>query len=245
MLWRFTRLSLLVLFVPFAAMAQETETGTTEEAVDEEIQAVRLSIQELKQQQEEMQEQLDELTSMQNELADLQREQAVQQQQVLGSLTKEDSTGQEVLRLSANMEKSPEFRQEMQKAVHGSLEKRGQVIIRNKMATQQRLKVNQTNHEIDAGETLTLEVPVGTLATRLPGQPLVNWAITPPEYSQTIDIVPESETRVTRYRPTENSESARSVTSYRPVSEPPPLDPAPVETYYIEPAPLYWPVFPF
>ncbi|MFO7905005.1 MAG: hypothetical protein ACQESR_20110 [Planctomycetota bacterium] len=242
MLWRFTGLWLLVLFAPFAAMAQEAETGKTVEELDKEIQAVKTTIQELEQQQAEMQKQLDDLTSMQNELADLQREQAVQQQQVLNSITKTDSTGNEVLQLSANMEKSEEFRQEMRKAVHGSLENKGRVIIRNKMATQQRIRVNQTNYDIDAGESLTLEVPAGTVATKLPGQSLVNWAITPPEYKQTIDIVPESETRVTRYRPAENSES---VTTYRPLSEAPSVYRPPVETYVVEPAPIYWPVFPF
>lgn len=162
MSWRFAGLTLMVFLVPFAARAQETpapktapETAKTVEELDQEIEAIKTTIQELKQQQDALVEQLDDLAGTQSELTELQREQAVRQQQVLDSIAKKDGTGNEVLRLSANMEASEEFRQEMQKAVHSSLEQKGTAIIRNKMATEQRIKVNQTTYNMAAGETLT------------------------------------------------------------------------------------------
>ena len=139
--------------------------------------------------QQELFERIDALTK-------LQQEQLVQQQQVLDAITQRDSQGNEVLRLSANMEKSEEFRQDMRQAVNESIQKEGDVIIHNKMPSQQRIKVNQTEYDIPAGETLTLKVPVGTLTAQLPGQRLTNWTVHAPQYKQAIDIVPDTEATV-------------------------------------------------
>ncbi len=255
MFLRIVGASLLALLVPVMGMAQEAKTvqqldtevqdlktqmtktlanlSQLTEAVTKNTEATianKASIDGLIEKQTEMLQQLDELTS-------LQQEQFVQQQQVMESIVQQDSSGVDVLRLSANMQRSEEFRQEVRKAVHDSLQAEGDVIIRNKMATPQRIKVNQTDYDVAAGETLTLKVPVGTLTAQLFGQPLTNWTISPPKYSQTIDIVPEQQTTVTAYRPIEAMDSP--VTTYRPYT-PAPVYVSPVETYYVDPTPVYW-----
>lgn len=249
MLMRTTGMSILALLVPCALMAQESapmspvqEKGKTLEQLDQQVQQLRAEIEVVAEKQAEMLERLNDLATTQRELADMQREQALQQQEVLSSITQKDSSGTDVLRLNAAMQKSDEFRREMQKAVHGSLNKTGEVLIQNKMATEQRITVNQKEYVIGAGETLKLEVPVGTVTTQLPGQELMNWSVTPPEYKQTIDIVPESQSRVTAFRPSEPS--APVTTYYAPDVDVPVYTP-PVETYYVEPAPIYWPLWPF
>lgn len=254
MFLRIVGASLLALLIPFTATAQEAKTV---EQLDKEIQnlktqitttlanvsklteavtknteatiANKSSIDSLLDKQTEMLQQLDELTS-------LQQEQFVRQQQMMESVVQQDSSGVDVLRLSANMQRSEEFRQEVRKAVHDSLREEGDVIIRNKMASSQRIKVNQTDYDIPAGETLTLKVPVGTLTAQLAGQPLTNWTISPPKYSQKIDIVPEQPTTVTALRPIE---AATPVTTYRPYTSDP-IYVSPVETYYVDPTPVYW-----
>ena len=235
MLMRTTVMSLLVLWVPCAGMAQNAAQEKTLEQLDQEVQRLRADIEVIAQKQAKMLEELEALKSMQQDAN-------ARQEQVLSSITQKDSSGTDVLRLSANMQKSEEFREEMQKAVHSSLRNTGEVLVRNKMATQQQIKINQNDYVIDAGETLKLEVPVGTLTSRLPGQELMTWSITPPEYKQTIDIVPKSQTTVTAYRP---ADAAAPVTTYYspPVAEVP-VYTAPVETYYVEPAPVYWPLWP-
>ena len=125
----------------------------------------------------------------------------MQQQQVLDAIAQRDSQGNDILQLSATLEKSEEFRADMRKAVNESIQTEGDVVIHNKMPSGQRIKVNQTQYDIPAGETLTLKVPVGTLTAQLPGQRLTNWTISAPQYKQTIDIVPDTEATVTTYRP--------------------------------------------
>ena len=89
---------------------------------------------------------------------------------MMESIVQADGSGADLLRLSANMQKSEEFRQEMRKAVHDSLDQEGEVVIHNRMDTEQMISVNQKDHKIPSGETLTLKVPVGTLTARLPVQ---------------------------------------------------------------------------
>ncbi len=265
MLLRIVGTSLLVLLMPLVATAQESKTV---DQLDREVQdlktrmqttlenlakltdavtknaeatiANKASIDSLLEKQTEMLERLGELTN-------LQQEQFVQQHQILDSIVRKDSNGIDVLRLSANMKKSPQFREELRKVVHDSLDAEGEVIIRNKTALQQRVKVNQKDYDIAAGDILTLNVPVGTLTAQLPGQPLTNWTITAPTYQQKIDIVPDAQTTVTAYRPAETrvTETTLPVTTYRPVTTETPVYVAPSESYYFDPATGLWYSWPF
>ncbi len=70
------------------------------------------------------------------------------------------------------------------------------------MANHQQIVVNQKEYGLGADEILTLKVPVGTVTAQLPGQPLTNWTVAAPNYSQKIEIVPEKmPTTTTAYRP--------------------------------------------
>jgi hypothetical protein len=141
----------------------------------------------------------------------------------------------------------------VRKAVHDSLDQEGSVIIHNRMDTEQTINVNQKNHRIPSGETLTLKVPVGTLTARLPGQALTNWTITAPTYKQRIDIVPDTQQTVTTYRPIESTvpvttyrpvDTVVPVTTYRTLYSASPTYVPTVDTYYVNPVTVYryyWP----
>jgi hypothetical protein len=168
-----------------------------------------------------------------DELAIQMQEQLARQQAILDAIVQRDAQGNDVLRLSANMARSDEFRADVRQAVHQSLESHGDVVIRNMMAGDQRVSVNQKEYSLGPGEVLNLKVPVGTVSVQLPGQALTNWTLTAPEYLQKIDIVPDTNARVA-YRPiTTDPVTADSVA---------PLLGAPVEAFYPSSVPLSVPV---
>ncbi|NLX57147.1 MAG: hypothetical protein GXY58_18730 [Planctomycetaceae bacterium] len=137
-----------------------------------------------------------------DELTQLQQDQLARQQAILDVLTRKDAAGNDMLRLSANMETSEEFREDVRKIVHQSLQTEGDFSIHNRMTSSQRIVVNQKEYDLNPDEILTLKVPVGTVTARLPGQPPTNWTLTAPQYSQKIEIVPETEiATTTAYRP--------------------------------------------
>jgi hypothetical protein len=123
----------------------------------------------------------------------------------------------------------------MRKAVNDSIRESGTAIIRNKMASRQQIQVNQKDYTVDAGGSLTLDVPVGTLTAKLPGQKLTTWTVTAPKYEQIIDIVANSET-VTAYRP---MDSSSTVTTLRPLGTTTTVYSAPVYTAPVYTAPVY------
>ncbi len=162
------------------------------------------------------------------------------QQRILEAISQKDSAGHDVLRLSAIMEQSGEFRGDMRKAVQQSLETHGDFSIHNRMATVQQVVVNQRPYRLNPDEILTLKVPVGTVTAQLPGQALTNWTVSAPSYSQRVEIVPDVNTR-TVYRPVSGDSG---VTSYEWLPRPwdpiylvplPSLPPA-----YVESPPAYW-----
>lgn len=234
MLLRITGTVLLVLWLPFVAVAQEK----TVEELDKEVQDLRSQLEKIAGDVSTLTDKTEENAKQLGELINLVSEQTIAQKNMLGAQG-----------LNSNMQ-SEEFRQEMKRAVHESLQEEGTVIIRNKMATDQRVTVNREEHLIRAGGSLTLAVPVGTLTAQLPGQPLTTWTITAPKYEQKIDIVP-SET-VTAYRPVDGSsvtalKPIESITTYRPVYTPAPVYVNPViETYYVDPyTTYYWYEWPY
>ena len=181
--------------------------------------------------QQEILERIDQLTQQQ-------QDQLTRQQAILDTISQKDSAGRDMLRLSANMEQSEEFRDDVRKAVHQSLDTHGELTIRNRMANHQQIVVNQKEYGLGADEILTLRVPVGTVTAQLPGQSLTNWTIAAPTYSQQIEIVPETKpAATTAYRPVDN----RSALPLRPLPAVPtllaplPLAVDPVVVYYVWP----------
>jgi hypothetical protein len=159
-------------------------------------------------------------------LTQQQQDQLARQQAILDTITQKDAAGNDMLRLSANMEKSEEFREDVRKAVHQSLETHGDFSIHNRMGSHQRVVVNQKEYGLNADEILTLKVPVGTVAAQLPGQPLTTWTVGAPNYSQKVEIVPDANaTTTTVYRPVPSD----SVTPWYSLS------PLPREPFYLPP----------
>jgi hypothetical protein len=173
---------------------------------------------------EELRKQQDILNSI-DELTRQQQEQLARQQAILDAITQKDSAGNDMLRLSANMEQSEEFRDDVRKAVLQSLETHGEISIHNRMANHQRIVVNQKEYGLNADEILMLKVPVGTVTARLPGQALTNWTVGAPNYSQKIEIVPDS--------------AATTTTVHRPVASDSalPWHTLPTEPWYLAPLP--------
>ena len=122
-----------------------------------------------------------------------QQEQLSRQQTILDAIARQDASGRDVLQLSAPMELSEEFREDVRKVVHEALQTHGEMTVWNRMATPQQIVVNQKPYELGPDEILTVTVPVGTVSAQLPGQALTNWTLSAPTYSQKIEIVPESD----------------------------------------------------
>jgi TolA-binding protein len=128
-----------------------------------------------------------EMTALTNQI----NEEIVKQQEILEAIAHKDSSGLQVPRLSAAMQ-SNEFRQEMRHAVNDSLSTTGTLKITNRTNDFHRIFVNRVEFSVSAGKDLTLQVPVGTVSTQLPGRDLKNWTVAAPSYEQSIEIVPEA-----------------------------------------------------
>ena len=114
-----------------------------------------------------------------------------------------------------------QFRQDMSRAVHGSMDRQGTVWIHNKSAVGHTLLVNNSHYVyVGPGQDHRVEgLSVGTISTELVGYERPrNWSLGPPDYEQHINIVPNSPTRVVAERPV--SESATLRTVYSPYSPP-------------------------
>jgi hypothetical protein len=85
---------------------------------------------------------------------------------------------------------NPEFQRDVDDAVHGVLKQNGKLIVNNKTGAYQRIFVNRTEHLLRPGINEPIPVDVGTVAVQIPGRDLTTWTIAPPNYSQSIDIVP-------------------------------------------------------
>jgi len=143
-------------------------------------------------------------------------------ERILTDLARQDGD-RYVPQLSAAMAKDS-FRQEMGAAVHATLKTNGQFRIVNKTASHQSIAVNLVEYVLQPGEERVLDVPVGTVTTQLPGEPLVNWTLTHAGggvYAESIDIVPKTTVqRVVEspvyYRPTVYSDTTLPIVTYRP-----------------------------
>jgi hypothetical protein len=114
-----------------------------------------------------------------------------EQQQVLESISRQDSQGNHVLSLQSIMDNSKDFQQEMSTAVHGSMKATGTMRINNKTLTGKYVRVNGTQYFLPAGSVQDVNVPVGSVMTELVGwESPRTWTVGPPNYLQSIDINP-------------------------------------------------------
>jgi hypothetical protein len=173
-----------------------------------------------------------------------QQEQLARQQAILDAIVHKDTAGRDVLQLSATMEQSEEFREDVRKAVHQALQTHGELTIWNRMSTRQQVVVNQKPYEIDPDEILMVTAPVGTVSAQLPGQGLTNWTLSAPTYRQKIEIVPQSDAI-----PTEVARPITEPQAEAMVPLPSRVLRMPEETSYLLPPgpvdpPIYiWPIF--
>lgn len=260
MVYRIIATCCLALLLPAAALAQDAKTPPKAKTLEE----LTKDFQDLQQQLATTTTNLTNLTKAvaDNVIATEQNKQDIQlntdsiaritdviqtelekQQRILEAISQKDAAGNDVLRLSAIMEQSEEFRGDVRKAVHQSLETHGEFSIHNRMGSYQRVVVNQREYGLNPDDILTLKVPVGTVTARLPGQALTNWTVGAPNYSQRIEIVPDANA-TTVYRPMSGDSMVPSYSLSPPAWDPfylTPLPPPP--PIYVGPVPYY--VLPF
>lgn len=109
-----------------------------------------------------------------------------------------------------------QFRQDMSRAVHDSMDRQGTVWIHNKTAVGHTILVNNSQYVyVGPGQDRRVEgLTVGTISTELVGYERPrNWSLGPPDYEQHVNIVPNSPTRVVAARPVGESASLRTVYS--------------------------------
>lgn len=136
---------------------------------------------------------IEQLTTKSNEMTTRVNGQLSLHERILTDVARDDG-GRYVPQLSAAMAKES-FRQEMGAAVHASLKTRGQFRIVNKTATPQSIALNLVDYVLQPGEERIFDVPVGTVTTKLPDEPLVNWTLAHQGdgvYAESIDIVPKT-----------------------------------------------------
>lgn len=110
-----------------------------------------------------------------------------QQQRILDSISRQDSQGQFLPRLDANMA-NPEFAEEFRTAIKKAQPTTGTLVIRNTLPYDQAIIVNGEQHTVVAQAYLTIRLPVGNVETRIPGGQNVNWFIGAPEFTQRIRL---------------------------------------------------------
>jgi DNA repair exonuclease SbcCD ATPase subunit len=115
-----------------------------------------------------------ELTTMKKQLGDIARKEG-------------DSY---VPNISAAMNTSDKFRQEMETVVNRSLKPAGALLLANKTMAAKWVYVNKTAYFVRPGEQIQLNVNVGTITTQLPGEEMQTWSLTAPTYQLSLDMVP-------------------------------------------------------
>jgi len=110
-----------------------------------------------------------------------------QQQRILNSISRQDSQGQFLPRLDANMA-NPEFAEEFRAAIKKAQPTTGALVIRNTLPYDQAIIVNGEQYTVVSQAYLTIRLPVGNVETRIPGGQNVNWFIGAPEFTQRIRL---------------------------------------------------------
>jgi hypothetical protein len=152
----------------------------------------------------------------------------------------------DILDIRSQMQKPP-FRSAFDNAVHEVLsDKPGIFTVTNKMPTYQRISVNRVEYGLSPNQRVTLEVPLGTVTTELPGQEIKNWTVAAPGYSESIDIVPSKQWTAFFRGAEPAAPTAPAAPVYTSYYAPewttshyqPPVYTAPVTSTYVNPAPV-------
>jgi hypothetical protein len=108
------------------------------------------------------------------------------------AVTRRDQRDNTIPSVLSNMDRSPEFRDEMAQAVQRVLPpQRGKLRVRNTSTVDANLRVNGQSWRIPAGSNVQIDVPTGPVTTELLGlEPAKSWTIGPPNYEFVLDITP-------------------------------------------------------
>ena len=66
----------------------------------------------------------------------------------------------------------------------------GRFAVANKMDTSQRIRVNNQEYEIPAGQRIEIPVSAGSVTTQITGEEMKTWTVAAPSYSYSISIAP-------------------------------------------------------
>lgn len=194
-----------------AGFVSESEFQERSDQVDKRIDALLETVSDQSAQIAQLRENFQKVT---DNLA----EQVGGQQDILEAISQPTADGSRVLALRSNMQRNPEFREEVQEAVNDSIRRTGTLEVQNNMDVGKYFEVNGRRWYIPARSTRSFDVPVGTLTTELVGdEPRRSLTIGPPDYFQRVEINPQQTMRTVE-RPVMQS-------SYEPVIVEPP-------TYY-------------
>lgn len=151
-----------------------------------------------------------ELSEIKRQLGELQnqfQDQVARQGEILAAISSADGE-QTILPLTAIMDRSPKFTQDMADAVHRVIQSEGTFTIENKTSDYRRVFVNRVEYGVQPGATLNLKVPTGTVSTQIDGEGLKTWSVGAPSYAQKVEIVPTANALTTYYAPSSDSSSA-------------------------------------
>lgn len=113
---------------------------------------------------------------------------------IVDQIAQIDSSNRTVPRVLGNMQRSPEFRTEMQRAVQQALLSRnsGQVIIENRTGVVESVFINGVAYQIAPWDTLSVAVPLGMVRVHLHRhEGPRDVPIVPPYYEQKFTIQPK------------------------------------------------------
>jgi hypothetical protein len=183
-----TLVVLIILIAPVVAVAQNQQAPQNQAAAD------------LRAQLEEINRKLDEVirdkVSEQRltEIVEALQDQINTVSRKVDAITRADRQGNTIPSLLSNMDRNPEFRDEMAIAVQRVMPpQRGRLRVRNTSAIDAHLRVNGATWRIPAGNTVDIGVPTGAVTTELLGmEPAKSWNIGPPNYEFVLDITPSS-----------------------------------------------------
>jgi hypothetical protein len=191
----------LAAILPIIACAQSSYDQDQDAKIQEALQQmqeltknVTTALQEISENSKLIGENNTQVGQLKEDLADFKdlfAEELVKQQQILDEISRADSSGRRIPRISAAMD-SPEFREEMTDSVHGSMQRQGKLHIANTTTHTRRIQVNRVAFDVAPGERRTFDVPAGSVATQLDGEGLKTWTIAPPNYEQSIEIIPRT-----------------------------------------------------
>lgn len=193
----------LVVVLPAAAFSQEVSKIFSPEMSNAEmVRELKLLQTQVQQLGGNLTKALDQLNEQATQISQLKTDMTAlsgqindeieKQRKILDVISRPDSSGRPIPRLSAIMDQSPDFKADMQDAVHRSLRAEGELHVSNKTSTAQTITINQQPFALAAGETRAFKVPVGTVSTQMPGDELKTFSVTAPHYRQNVDIVPKS-----------------------------------------------------